>query len=44
MPKLQENKGRYFITIPRPLVERKGWKKGQQLVFGFNERGSIEIQ
>ena len=43
MPKLQETNDRYFLTIPKPMVDRKGWKKGQELVFTWNERGHIEI-
>jgi len=43
MPKLQQFKDRYFITIPKPLVEQKQWEKGQDLFFVFNERGNIEI-
>ena len=44
MPKLQEVKGRYFITVPKGLVEKKDWKKGQELFFVFNERGEIAIK
>ena len=43
MVKLQETKGRYFITVPSELVKQKGWKKGQNLLFLFNERGNIEL-
>ena len=48
MPKLQhtfnEKSGhRYFITIPKDMVEKKDWKKGQALFFTWNERGNIEI-
>lgn len=44
MPKLQEVKGRYFITVSKDLVKRKGWKKGQELFFVFNEKGEIAIK
>jgi len=44
MPKLQEAKGRHFITIPLELIKLKKWKKGQVLALGFNERGNIEIR
>lgn len=44
MVKIQETKGRYFITLPKLMVEKKGWKKGQELFFIFNERGNIEIE
>ena len=43
MPRLQEVKGRYFITIPATLVKQKAWVKQQQLFFVFNERGNIEL-
>lgn len=43
MPKLQETKGRYFITIPISLVEMKDWKKGQKIFIVFNERGNMEL-
>jgi hypothetical protein len=43
MTKLQEQKDRYFITIPKTLVNQKNWKKGQDLFLVFNERGNIEI-
>jgi hypothetical protein len=43
MVKLQESKDRYFITVPRQLVSKKGWAKGQELFLVFNERGNIEV-
>lgn len=43
MVKLQETKDRYFITIPREMVKQKSWKKGQEILFLFNERGNIEL-
>jgi len=43
MPKLQKTDDRYFITIPKPMVERKKWEKGKELFFTWNERGHIEI-
>ena len=43
MPKIQEVKGRYFITIPSALVRQKDWKKAQELFFIFNERGNVEL-
>lgn len=43
MVKLQETKDRYFITIPREMVKQKGWQKGQEILFLFNERGNIEL-
>lgn len=43
MPKLQKTEDRYFITIPKAMVDRKEWIKGQELFFVWNERGHIEI-
>ncbi len=43
MVKLQETKDRYFITIPKDLIQQKDWKKGQNIFFVFNERGNIEL-
>jgi hypothetical protein len=44
MPKLQENGGRYFITLPLDIVRKKKWSKGTKLVISFNERGNVEIE
>lgn len=41
---MQQTKDRYFITLPKLLVEKKKWIKGQDLFFSFNERGNVEIQ
>ena len=41
MVKLQEVNEQYTITLPRELVEKKGWKKGQTLVIGFDQNGDI---
>jgi len=43
MPKLQETKGMYFVTVPKHLVQAKKWVKGQVLAFAFNERGNVEL-
>jgi len=34
---------RSFINIPKEYIKWKGWKKGTELVLGFNERGNLEI-
>jgi len=42
--KLQKTKrGQYFITLPKNIVEAKGWLKGQRLRPSINERGNIEL-
>ena len=51
MVKLQEVKEKqgkstrikYSITLPRLMIDKKKWVKGQDLFFIFNERGNIEI-
>lgn len=43
MPKLQEINGQFTITVPKSLVKKKGWKKGEELFFAFNERGNLEL-
>ena len=43
MVRLQESKGRYFVTIPKEIIMKKKWKKGEILVVSFNERGNVEI-
>lgn len=48
MVKLQQRKigdaDHYFITIPKDIVERKGWKKGDRIMLSFNENGDIVIR
>lgn len=48
MVKLQETidkKGipRYSVTIPRDLVDNRGWKKGEKLFFLEDDRGRLII-
>jgi antitoxin component of MazEF toxin-antitoxin module len=47
MVKLQERKigdaTHYFITMPKDVVEQKGWKKGERLTINFNANGDILI-
>ena len=43
MVKLQYGNNRYFITIPKDIVRRKKWKKGDRFIFSFNERGNVEL-
>jgi len=44
MVKLQENKNRWFVTIPKEYVKLKKWVKGQELVLGFDHDGKIVIK
>jgi hypothetical protein len=43
MVKLQETKGRYFLTIPNEYVRKKKWIKGQELLFSFDRKGDLVI-
>lgn len=43
MPTLQDLNGYYSITIPKELVEAKGYKKGDKFSVHLNERGNIEL-
>lgn len=45
MPKIQYVKAqhRYFITIPKDVVDKKRWEKGKKILFSFNERGNVEL-
>ncbi len=44
MVKLQEKNGQYSITIPKEYVRDKGWKKGEELILGFDSNGNILIK
>jgi hypothetical protein len=43
MVKLQETKGRYFLTIPSEYVRKKKWIKGQELLFSFDQDGNLVV-
>lgn len=40
MPKIQEFKGRYNVTIPEVIIKLYGWKKGDVIEF-FEERPGV---
>lgn len=44
MVKLQEYKRQFFITIPKEYVADKGWKKGQDIVIGFDTNGNLVLK
>jgi len=44
MVKLQETKGRYFLSIPKNIVQNKGWGKGEDLIIVFNENGDVILR
>ncbi len=43
MSKLQENAGQYFVSVPKLLVKKKGWTKGKELLWTFNEDGNLTL-
>ena len=43
MVKLQEQNGRYFVSIPGEYIRKKGWIKGMELLFSFDQDGNLVI-
>ena len=43
MVRLQESKGRYWMTIPLDKVKVKGWNKGDSFSLDFNREGQLVI-
>ena len=41
MVKLQQNKGQFFVAIPKLIVKKKGWNKGQELIASFDQDGNV---
>ena len=41
--KIQENKDRFFVSIPKVMIKKKGWKKGQEVCASFDQDGNIVI-
>ncbi|MFH1399069.1 MAG: AbrB/MazE/SpoVT family DNA-binding domain-containing protein [Candidatus Woesearchaeota archaeon] len=37
------NNKQYKITLPKQIVDAKGWKKGDTLVVKINEKGEIVL-
>lgn len=35
------NKKQYMVTIPKSLVEAKGWKQGDTVEFSFDNKGNL---
>ena len=45
MVKLQyENNQQFKITLPKPIVLAKGWKKGDPIDIELNENGDIVLK
>lgn len=43
MAKLQESKGMSWVIIPKLIIKKKGWKKGQELILSFDQDGNVVI-
>jgi hypothetical protein len=43
MVKLQSSKNMFFIAIPKLIVKKKGWKKGQELIASFDQDGNVVL-
>ena len=44
MVRLQEHNGQHFVCIPKIIVKKKKWQKGQELFCQFNEGGNIVLE
>lgn len=44
MAKIQEVNGQFSITLPKELIEVKGWGKGKVIFFGFDSDGNIVLK
>ena len=43
--KLQKtNRGQYYLTLPKNMVEAKGWSKGQELKIEFGPKGEFILK
>ncbi|WP_414836637.1 hypothetical protein [Candidatus Nanohalococcus occultus] len=40
---LQEQADKYTITIPKPIVESKGWEKGDTFTWELNSYGELKL-
>ena len=45
MVKLQyDNNKQYKITLPKALIEAKGWKKGEKLKIELDKEGNLTLK
>ena len=44
MPKIVNNNGQYKLTLPKELVEYKGWKSGMKVTFVEDVEGNIILK
>ena len=44
MVKLQyDRNGQFKITLPKPIILAKGWKKGDRIVIMLDEKGNLVL-
>ena len=43
MVKLQFDSKQYKITLPKAIIEAKGWEKGNQLKVVLNQKGELVL-
>lgn len=43
MVKLQFDSKQYKVTLPKAIIEAKGWSKGSELRIILNERGELVL-
>lgn len=43
MVKIQENKNRIFVSIPKEYAKEAKIEKGQVCTWSFNEKGNLEL-
>lgn len=44
MVKIVDNKGQYKITLPKELVEAKGWDRNTRLRFVEDREGNVYLK
>jgi hypothetical protein len=42
--KVQESRGRFWITIPKTKIKIKKWSKGQEVDWSFDRDGNLVLQ
>ncbi len=43
MTKLQEVNGVFTIGVPKLMIRKKKWQKGQECIWSFNENGDLVL-
>ncbi len=43
MTKLQYSQGQFTISVPRLMVKKKKWEKGQELIWSFDQEGNLVL-